>query len=107
MESWDVLLREKDRKVGVEQKTLDEREVTIRTSEDRLRQRDNDQDARALELRGLGEHISDQQEVYSRNIADLKAREAVNQSVTKKLDAQEQEYLTKELDYTAWEKVAI
>ena len=40
MESWDLLLREKDRKVSVEQKAIDEKELALRLAEDKSKHRE-------------------------------------------------------------------
>jgi len=51
MESWDLLLREKDRKVSVEQKAIDEKELALRLAEDKSKHREIEVERRCSHCR--------------------------------------------------------
>lgn len=70
-----MLLREKDRKISVEQRNLDEREAAVRATEEKVRQRDIESERRLLDLRQNEASVSEQQEACTKLQAEVEERD--------------------------------
>ena len=103
MESWDSLLREKDKKIAIEQRVQDEREVAILTSEEKARTRESDLEKRLAEVKKSEVYLSDQLEVYQKLIHEAKNREIESRDNLRKSLKLKEELSEKESDLAVWE----
>jgi chromosome segregation ATPase len=104
LESWDVLLREKDRKIMSELKTLDFRELSIKTVEDKIKSRELEIENKVIELNKS--EIS-YQEMMAKYTSLITENEEINKEIRSK--SSEYDFLLKDLnsreeELKKWEK---
>lgn len=104
LESWDVLLREKDRKVSSEQKDLDERQTTLRVVEDKIKQKEMDTERKLQDVERDKKVLNDSTERYTRCLVELEVRERDNVVDTQKLQLKGDELKKKEQELNVFEK---
>lgn len=104
LESWDVLLREKDRKVSAEQKDLDERQTTLRAVEDKIKQKEMDTERKLQDVDRDKKVLSENTERYTRCLVELEVRERGNAVDTQRLQLKGDELKKKEQELNVFEK---
>lgn len=104
MESWDTLLREKDRKLVGELKGIEEREEACRLIEEKARNRDIEAERMAMELRRNTASIQEQVNHNSQLINAIEAREKESFMKEKKVKLLEEQLALKETELRNWQQ---
>ena len=110
MEAFDIILRDKERKLSSDQVGLEQREDTLKLEESLVETRNKESDFRTLELKQLSEMIELQSSTNTRSLATLDAREASCEAKESELTMKEEQLelfeatlLSKEIEIRALE----
>lgn len=107
MESWDILLKEKDKKISAQQRTLDEKIESLRVMDEKARLRESDIDIKESDLKRIDEAFKEDRKVWNQKVVATDNHERELNDKEKKLKKIEENLLTKESDLSKWEKKLI
>jgi centromeric protein E len=107
MESWDILLKEKDKKVSVQQRTLDEKVESLRVMDEKARLRESDIDIKESDLKRIDETFKEDRKVWNQKVVATDNHERELNEKEKKIKKIEENHLAKESDLSKWEKKLI
>ena len=103
MESWDSLLREKDRKLSSEQKVIDEKMEKINGNEESMRSRELALERSMVDLKQREAEVAQQSALYNNTLHAIELRDVKSLEHSKKLRAWEEELTAKDGELHAWE----
>lgn len=104
LENWDNMLREKDRKVTGDAKSLEEREEVVRLAEEKAKAKEIDADKKLSELKVRESVLQKQMESYKEMTNSLQQQQkelADSNTLNRK---KEDDLITKEVELSAWEE---
>ena len=103
LESWDNMLREKDRKVSGDMKSLEEREEVVRLAEEKAKAKEIDAEKKLSELKLRESLLQKQMESYKELTSSLQQQQkelADSCAIARK---KEDDLISKEVELSAWE----
>lgn len=103
LESWDNMLREKDRKVSGDVKSLEEREEVVRLAEEKAKAKEIDADKKSSELKVRETLLQKQMESYKEMSASLQQQQKEVADTCSVARKKEDDLISKEVELSAWE----
>eukprot|EP00981_Chlorochromonas_danica_P005548 scaffold1129_cov164-Ochromonas_danica.AAC.13 len=104
LESWDVLLREKDRKIAHDQRDLDDRETSIQQLEEKNKSKEVENERKAMELKQEEYNLIELTTKYEKLNEELEEKEKDLKERDREYHVLRKELTSREEHLNKWEK---